>query len=139
MSDLNPCCILCGSCLLRKNDRNLVDGKGSFVPREELEKLAFVVYSSDARHVCRNCFELLNKRKSIRESLDSLNEKLLTAYKNCCAESGRGIKLKGQPAKRALFSEPEARTSGLGPYRTPSVHVDLGRRVDHQMSLRPDI
>ena len=52
MSDLNPCCILCGSCLLRKNDRNLVDGKGSFVPREELEKLAFVVYSSDACHVC---------------------------------------------------------------------------------------
>ena len=130
MSDLNPCCILCGSCLLRKNDGNLVDGKGSFVPREELEKLAFVVYSSDARHVCRNCFELLKKRKSIRESLDSLNEKLLTAYKNCCAKSGRGIKLKGQPAKRALFSEPEARTSGPGPYTAPSVHVDLGRRVE---------
>ena len=42
MSDLNPCFILCGSCLLRKSDRNLVDVNGTFIPIKELEKLCLL-------------------------------------------------------------------------------------------------
>ena len=90
-----------------------MDGSVSFKPKDEIDKLVFVVHLSDSRHICRSCSELLKKRKNIRESLDSVNEKLLFVYKNACAKLGRGTKLKCQPAKRTLFSgESEAALGG---------------------------
>ena len=47
-------CLLCSNNLMKKNDRNLVDGCGVFKPKYELNDLDFLVSLNDAevKYVC---------------------------------------------------------------------------------------
>ena len=114
-------CLLCSNDLIKKNDRNLVDGSGVFKPKDELNDLDLVVSLNDpeVKYVCRNCTELLKKRKNLRESLDKVNQALLSVYQKTSANVGRGIKWRNERAKRSLFS------------MCPKQDANVGKRPKH--------
>ncbi|KAJ7380525.1 hypothetical protein OS493_008990 [Desmophyllum pertusum] len=70
-------CVLCGNCILKNSDKNLVDGwQGTaFNVRVELSSLDFKVVINSA-YICRNCLATLKKRRALLANLQDVNTSL---------------------------------------------------------------
>ena len=79
MSDETKC-TLCYEETILKCDRNLVEGSGAFNPKAELLSLDFQFLVSFSKYICRNCVDLLKKRKKLKEGLAEVNQKVLSKY-----------------------------------------------------------
>ena len=64
-------CVLCFCELTKVSDRNLVENKGEFSGKRELEDLHFVVYPT-SQHICRACFWSLQQRRNHQNKVDDL-------------------------------------------------------------------
>ena len=92
MADEAGFCGLSNKDILVKSDRNLVEGSGSFIVKNELEDLEFVVSQPYSKYVCRRCVETLKKRNRLKKGLMELNSMLLNNYKTVAMKSGRTVK-----------------------------------------------
>ena len=93
-------CVLCFCELTKASDRNLVENKGEFSVKRELEDLHFVVHPT-SQHICRACFRSLQQRRNHQNKVDDLNNKLLRQYREKAGQKGLAIKTK-LTAKRSL-------------------------------------
>ena len=92
MADEVGCCSLCNKDILVKSDCNLVEGSGSFIIKNELQDLEFVVNQPYSMDICRRCVETLRKRNRLKKGLAELNDMLLNNYKAVAMKSGRTVK-----------------------------------------------
>ena len=93
-------CVFCFCELTKASDRNLVENKGGFSVKRELEDLHFVVHPTSQR-ICHACFRSLQQRRNHQNKLDDLNNKLLRQYRQKAGQKGLAIKTK-LTAKRSL-------------------------------------
>ena len=93
-------CVLCFCELTKSSNRNLVENKGEFSVKRELEDLHFVVHPT-SQHICRACFRSLQQRRNHQNKVDDLNNKLLRQYREKAGQKGLAIKTK-LTAKRSL-------------------------------------
>ena len=115
-------CTLCYQETILKCDRNLVEGSGVFNPKEEILSLDFQFLVPLSKYICRNCVDILKKRKKLKESLDEVNQKVLSRYRKVADAIGLGSEdLPGsdRPSKirRTLLFEDQGKSS-------PSYEVD---------------
>ena len=64
-------CVLCFCELTKASDRNLVENKGEFSVKRELEDLHFVVHPT-SQHICRACFRSLQQRRNHQNKVEDL-------------------------------------------------------------------
>ena len=94
-------CVLCFSLLAKAYDRNLVENKGEFSVKSEIQDLHFVVHSTSP-HICRACFRTLQHRRNHKNKVDDLENNLLSKYREKAGERGLVIKTKST-AKRLII------------------------------------
>lgn len=87
MSDETKC-TLCYEETILKFDRNLVEGSGVFNPKAELLSLDFKFLVSFSKYICRNCVDLLKKRKKLNEGLVEVNQKVLSKHRKVAGAVG---------------------------------------------------
>ena len=63
-----------------KHDRNLVEGSGVFNPKVEILSLDFIYLLPFSKYICKNCVDLLKKRRRLKDELAKVNEKLKLKY-----------------------------------------------------------
>ena len=63
-------CALCGEGTLIKCDRNVVEGSGKLNPKIELLSLELPFHFPFCKYICRNCVDILKRRKKLREGLE---------------------------------------------------------------------
>ena len=93
-------CVLCFCGLTKASDRNLVENKGEFSVKRELEDLHFIVHPT-SQHICRACLRSLQQRRNHKKKVDDLNNNLLRQYREKGGQKGLAIKTKST-AKRSL-------------------------------------
>ena len=57
-------CALCFSDIVKHNDKNLVNGKGAFITKEELSTLGFVVHLNSS-YFSKRYVQKLKKRRGV--------------------------------------------------------------------------
>ena len=93
-------CVLCFFQLTKACDRNLVENKGEFSMKTELEDLHFVVHPT-SQHICRVCLRSLQQRRNHKKKVEDLDNNLLRQYREKAGQRGLTIKTKSS-AKRSL-------------------------------------
>ena len=102
-------CALCRGDILKKGDKNLVEGRTKFSPRSEIVSLDFSV-EFNSSYICRSCLVMLKKRRALISHLREVNDSL------------RQIYWKSSNAKNNLFNvRPDAMQDSLCALKRPSL------------------
>ena len=72
-------CVLCCGDILKKGDKNLVEGHTEFSPKLEIVSLDFSV-ELNSSYICRSCLVKLKKRRALTSHLREVNDSLRQIY-----------------------------------------------------------
>ena len=72
-------CVLCCGDILKKGDKNLIEGRTEFSPKSEIVSLDFSV-ELNSSYICRSCLVKLKKRRALISHLREVNDSLRQIY-----------------------------------------------------------
>ena len=72
-------CVLCHGDILKKGDKNLIEGHTEFSPKSEIVSLDFSV-ELNSSYICRSCLVKLKKRRALISHLREVNDSLRQIY-----------------------------------------------------------
>ena len=84
--------MLCFLALIKPSDRNLVDNKGEFFVKCQIDDLHVVVHPSSQKTAA--CLGTLKQRRNYKKKVDDLNDKRLGQYHKKAEAKGLAVKTK---------------------------------------------
>ena len=72
-------CVLCCGDILKKGDKNLIEGRTEFSPKSEIVSLDFSV-ELNSSYICRSCLVKLKKRRALISHFREVNDSLHQIY-----------------------------------------------------------